>query len=71
MMLMLDWLWKKFGYHVCEEFTQWETHKARFQRPATSKEVIWNEVTVVEYTRRWQERRCTLCGQLQQRQLGL
>lgn len=74
--MFINWLKKRLGYHVCEEFTQWETKEARYSRPTTladgimpdffnnetTKEIIWNE--------RWQERRCTICGEIQQRKLN-
>ena len=66
---MFNWLRKKLGYHVCEEFTQWKTYKGTYERQATRQEVIWNGVSVVAFTKRWQERCCTICSKIQQRSL--
>ncbi len=65
--MVLNWIKKKLGYHVCEEWTQWEQFQGTFRRP-TSYEVdgsLWINVKELEYTRRWQERKCTICGRQQ------
>ena len=67
--MVYRWLMKKLGYHVCEEFTQWEDHQANFRRPATMDEHVWAKTETVVFTRRWQERHCTICGKIQQRDL--
>lgn len=28
----MNWLWKLFGYHVCEEFTQYEGRRVQCQQ---------------------------------------
>ena len=71
---MFNWFWKLLGYHVCEEFTQWKVKLARFSRPATYEEVINGQcagvqISRVSYSNRWQERQCTICGKLYQREL--
>lgn len=66
---MWNWLKKKLGYHVCEEFTQWETKLVHCTRLADPKEVVMNQTTTVEYTEKFQERRCTLCGKISQESL--
>lgn len=68
-MIIFDWLRKQMGYHVCEEFTQWKTMIHRYSRLAVPKEVMFNNVTTVEFTKRTQERQCTICGKIQQRKL--
>lgn len=69
-MWMTDWLWRRLGYHVCDEFTQWEARQANFVRvPVDAMEFAITGKTEIEYTRRWQERRCTVCGVIQQRDL--
>lgn len=76
----MNWLWKYLGYHVCEEFTQWERKAERRARmPVTfeerlhvmTRQVPWNQADdgLIRYERKWQERRCTLCGKIQQRDL--
>ena len=68
---MFNWLWKRLGYHVCEEFTQWETHKVTFSRLTDYKRdgMIALRVDRVKYTKRWQERPCTICGRIEQHEL--
>jgi hypothetical protein len=64
------WLRKLLGYHVCEEFTRWTTRQADFERPVGSMaEKVIPNVTHVRYTRRWQERECTICGRVEQRDI--
>jgi len=78
---MFNWFWKLLGIHCCEEFTQWEEKRARFSRiPTTMDERLhvitrqtgWNQADDgrIQYTEHWQERRCTLCGKIQQRKLA-
>jgi hypothetical protein len=69
--MALNWLWKRLGYHVCEEFTQWETYEGKYSRPTSYEQdgSIWIETKKITFTRRWQERRCTICGRLEQRDL--
>ena len=66
---MFNWFWKWLGYHVCEEFTPWELRQANFTRPADMEEHVWGEVTVIEFTRFWQDRRCKVCGKTQRESL--
>ena len=66
---MFNWFWKWLGYHVCEEFTQWENHTHIMKRAATLTErsqAGWREVSYLES---WQQRACTLCGKIQQREV--
>ncbi len=67
--MIIDWFRKKMGYHVCEEFTQWETIMAEYERPARISEPTFLTTGVVPYTKRWQERKCTICGCVFQRNL--
>lgn len=68
---MFDWFWGWYGYHVCEEFTQWETREVVARRPASLAEQAMHNVTAVRVNVRLQERRCTVCGIIQQRKLDL
>lgn len=64
----MGWFWKWLGYHVCEEFTQWQT----VQVNCTVVPVIGGmpiESMSSECTRSHQERTCTICGKLHQRPL--
>ena len=66
-----NWLKKKLGQQVCEEWTQWEAKHGTFERnydyDLFDRLVHLDEPIVT--TRRWQERRCTLCGFIEQRDL--
>lgn len=53
--MLIDWLKKKFGCHVCEELTRWEVRLS-----------CGRYGTGPEFTERWQERQCTICGKIQQ-----
>ncbi len=66
---MLNWLWKKLGYHICEEFTQWQTFQQNRTRMATEEEWFMHDIKTVAYSVRYQRRRCTLCGKVEERKL--
>jgi hypothetical protein len=66
---MINYLRKQFGYHVCENFTEWENRKATYSRPVDLLESLTISEQYVEFTRRWQERKCKDCGKIQQRAL--
>lgn len=57
--------------HVCEEFTQWETHTGHYSRPAEDLDgmLLVLDRAKIKYTKRWQERTCTICGKIEQREL--
>jgi hypothetical protein len=59
------------GIHVCEEFTRWEVRNARYSRPANLLEdgPIACRKGTIEFTRKWQERQCTICGRIEQQDL--
>ena len=70
---MFNWFWKWLGYHVCEEFTRWETKQANYSRPRVRyDDGCFQEYSEerITYTRRWQERTCTICGKVEQRELN-
>lgn len=69
--MIVDFVRKRLGYHVCEEFTRWEKKQCNYERPATiehdgvlavgQKKVVW--------TVYWMERKCTTCGMIYQKRL--
>ena len=71
--MILNWLKKKLGYHVCEEFTRWETRVGLYERPCGPGDgnQYFAGVKTIEFSRRWQERTCTICGKTQQRSMEL
>lgn len=70
---MINWIRKRLGHHVCEEFTKWAIREVEcFRVPSSARETIaaLNEPDGrIHYIRRFQERECTECGKLQQREL--
>lgn len=69
---MLYFIERLLGWRCCGEWTQWEVHKADFEResePGDGNAYI--ESRNITYTRRWQERRCTMCGKIQIQSLPL
>ena len=68
-MSIFDRFWKWLGYHVCEEFTQWEKRAFVRTRAATRDERTWGNVQTVRFCVNYQERRCVICGKIQQRAL--
>ena len=69
---MIRWLRRILGIECCGPWSPWETHEAKFSRiPFTMDERIrsgWQDS--IEFTRRWQERHCTVCGKIQQREMN-
>lgn len=67
---MFNWIKKKFGYHVCEEFTQWTDRSVTY---CTTHTRIGGVLVALADPNRWserfQERRCTTCGKVEQRKL--
>lgn len=62
---------KERDKHVCSEFTQWVTKAANYTRcPMLFEREANPGVDKIEFTKRWQERKCTICGALQQRELA-
>jgi hypothetical protein len=62
------WLW---GIHICEEFTQWDVKTGTYHRPRLHQDGICDPtISMITYTKRWQERRCTICGKMEQRELA-
>jgi len=64
---MIGWLKKRFGYHVCEEFTQWELinirYYAAFHPDGTGDE------TAFTGSKSFMQRACTVCGRVWQKKL--
>ncbi len=60
-----------FNTHCCEEFTQWENKEVVFSYiPSQSENLLAHVLQEKrEYSKRWQERHCTICGKIQQREL--
>ncbi len=67
---ILNWIAERFGSHVCHEFTQWQVHQSEVVKILSNN---WSGVPnkEVPMTRKWQERRCTLCGKVYQQELKL
>ena len=65
---MFNWFKKRLGYHVCEEFTQWERKTRNVTRPSVLEHdgVLALGHKTVTRTDLWQECRCTECGRIQQ-----
>ena len=61
---------KILDIHICTEHTQWEDKQGNFSRPIQYDDLIvdW-EATTITYTKKWQERHCTICGKKQQRRI--
>lgn len=68
---MRKFIYRLLGWECCGEWTQWEIKKSNFSRPVqVSDGSAWlAQLETITFTKRWQERRCTLCGRMQQRDL--
>lgn len=73
--LLMNWLRKKLGVHVCEEFTQW-TVIHRFSMPIKASQfnedvsrAVQSSIERGHFTSRIQERTCTICGKVEQQEL--
>ncbi len=60
-----------FDTHICQEFTQWEDKEATFESLFSRHENLVAHIHMDKkiYTKRWQERQCTICGKITQREL--
>ena len=69
--MIVNWIRKWMGYHVCEEFTRWTTVVRDYTRPASIERdgLLAARVKTIEWQERYQERECTICGQIQQRKI--
>ena len=69
--MILDWIRKAFGCHVCEKWTKWEAKSADYSRAGEKPTEILaaSGDGRYHYTRNWQERRCVECGRIQQQRL--
>lgn len=66
---ILNWIAEWFGSHVCHEFTQWQTHEQDVKKTVRYANYGNLEDKTYIMTRKWQERRCTLCGRTYQEEL--
>lgn len=66
---MFNWLWKRLGYHVCEEYTRWELKEHQNEEAPSMTERLALGIQKKVTTIRWQERQCTICGKIEQRVL--
>lgn len=70
---MINWIRKRLGYHVCEEFTKWRTIEGLYGRAPTDPYEFMTSLNdpecKIHFRRRWQERACTMCGKVQEREL--
>jgi hypothetical protein len=58
--------------HYCTEFTQWEKKIIECNRIANENDnpIAYATMQVITYTRVYQERRCVICGKVQQESLS-
>ncbi len=69
--LIKYYLEKWFQIHFCREFTSWKSQEARFSRIADRDDnsLLYVRAEKIYFTKRWQERCCTICGKIQQKEL--
>lgn len=60
------------GWECCTAWTQWERRARTIERPTDLQRdgLIALKVDYVCERRQWLERRCPVCGRVQQRELG-
>ena len=64
------WMEKVLDRHVCKEFTQWEDKRANFTRPVSVFDTVVDyNLKTYKYTEHWQERKCIICGKVEQQKL--
>lgn len=69
---MLNFIYRLLGWRCCGEWTPWDDRQANFERPV---DILLDSVCAatmndkVVFTIRWQERKCSVCGKIQQRRL--
>lgn len=69
------WMETVLDRHVCKEFTRWEIEIREYTRPVEPGEVISsdynNDLATIAFSRRYQSRKCTICGKVEQQRLEL
>jgi len=68
---MMKFIYRLLGWECCGEWTQWTDRQSDFERPTDydTDGIIAFRTDRIVFTRRWQERKCTICGKIQQRDL--
>ncbi len=67
---MRKFIRRLLGWDCCGEWTQWQTYEGTYSRkPSFLMQIICYESEDIVFTKRWQERTCTICGKIQQRDL--
>jgi hypothetical protein len=68
---MINFILRLLGWRCCGEWTQWEVRSQNYSRPVRYSDgnVYLAGEKRLEYTQKWQERRCTMCGKIQQKPL--
>lgn len=64
--MIIAWIKKRLGCHVCDEFTQWKSYSCRCiraSRPGDGNAYI--DGRDVEWTEHWQARSCVICGKVE------
>jgi hypothetical protein len=65
-----NWLAKFLGLQCCGPWTSWERKERDCQvYPGVFPRLIGPDLESVNVTQVWQERRCTVCGKIQQKRL--
>ena len=67
-MLLLNWLKRRTGYHVCDEFTRWKKETVVTEKEPDHWQRQANVVRLVK-TKRMLWRECTICGRVYQKDL--
>lgn len=65
---MLHFFARLLGWRCCGEWTQWERKSATYERPTDFEidGIMAITHTTIRFTKQWQERKCTLCGRVEQ-----
>ena len=68
---MIRFIKRLLGHHVCDEFTQWDRKSRQIcvslRYPEDGRIALYRPTAL--RTIHWQERRCTICGKMEQRML--
>ncbi len=66
--LLTNWIRKRLGHHVCEEFTRWQRKQDEWEVIPVIEGIPMHSMTC-KRTAIWQERQCTICGKIEQQSL--
>lgn len=67
--MLIKWIKKKLGYHVCEKFSSWKKVVCNWTREPRIGDAKYASGEKIEFTKICQERHCLKCDKIEQIEL--